>query len=162
MIEDDISHFSRIPVFLWVFEQASEKENKDYYHKLRVSLLEKFAAKLAIKPTDEVPFWRFTNFVCGTNGIYRWFYNGANTGHLPSQLSGSVIFYCWWGFEGTEKTKTIFSAIAGSFPLSAEGEKIYCDFSTTRKQNPKFQHSEKHGYAWDTFELLCRLAAESY
>jgi len=157
-VEWDTSHAQRHPVFLYFWQEAADdRDDQEYIAILRASLFDKFYEKILVPPTPQVPFWRMVNNMNGSNGFYRY---DPKTGHGYGPFAHThALLYGWYAYKAPEKIKRVFRDIAGYFPLDERAQQIYCDPKTTREQNPYFKHSMKYGHAWDTFELLVKMAA---
>jgi len=157
-VEWDTSHAQRHPVFLYFWQKAADsKEDREHIALLRESLFDKFYEKILVAPTPRNPYWRLVNNMNGSNGFYRY---DPKTGRGYGPYAHThALLYGWYAYKAPEKIKRVYRDIAGYFPMDERARQVYCDPKTTREQNPYFKHSMEYGHAWDTFELLVKMAA---
>lgn len=157
----DTSHSHRFPI--WLTSLASAYDTQDsYYHfyKNIITGLEKqFFETVLIEPTKDFPAYRTTNFMDGSNGVYRWNYSSLRegTGYGPYELSGTLTIG-WWTFLGSDRIKKVYGEMADLFPLPQKVIDVYDGPDTGRKRHPivRWPESFNSGYS----ELIARLAGE--
>lgn len=121
-IATDTSHSLRMPLWLISLMGAYSTGSEDYrfYQNLRVGLEKQFYDKVLVKPTPERPCFLITNFMDGTNGVYRWGYQslGKDNGYGPYEVSGSFLLG-WWAFLDTDM-RNVYREAAAQFPWPKE------------------------------------------
>lgn len=157
----DTSHSHRFPLWLTSLAEAYPhgSNERKYYNQLRSGLAEQFTSKVLVKPTDDFPVYRTTNFMDGRNGIYRWNYatQGINNGYGSYELSGTLALG-WWAFLDNSKITSVYTEISRQFPLSDNVIKLYYGPGTSRVRHHLISGSTPYvnGY----IELISRLASE--
>lgn len=133
----DILHFHRFPLWLQSFQQSWNEclPEYSYYQNLRETLVTQIFDKVLIPPTDTLQMYIANNYVCGTNGLYRWNYKSLdkNTGYEPYQGT-HAIYLGWYSFLPTPKMKDVYASILPYFPLSQELQEQFM-FTQQGKQN---------------------------
>lgn len=155
----DTSHSHRFPLWLKSLAEAySPGSNEgEYYNRLREGLTKQFTDKALVEPSDEVPYYRTTNFMDGTNGVYRWNYStqGSNNGYGPYELSGTMLLG-WWTFLPGDYINNVYKDISRQFPLSDDVIQLYVGPGTSRERHHLIEGSAPYvnGY----LELISILA----
>lgn len=107
----DTSHSSRLPLFLRCLAESALSNNDDrqLYTDLLHALSKQFFEVILVSPTDNIVFFRTTNFMDGHNGLYRVAYHPAmnGNGYGPYALSGTPLLG-WWIFLGDSKTHGLY------------------------------------------------------
>jgi hypothetical protein len=133
----DTSHSHRFPLWLLSMEQAHKEGSvqRSFYASLRKGLEKQFYEKVVVKPTDEFPSYRTTNFMDGRNGVYRWGYKslGPNNGYGPYELSGTLLLG-WWTFLDSERIRDMYAKMARQLPNIVSVAGIYNEPDAPRKQ----------------------------
>ncbi|MBS1704588.1 MAG: hypothetical protein JST40_01840 [Armatimonadetes bacterium] len=133
----DSSHFHRMPIWLYSFELGAPPASAERteYRRMRTLLANQFLAKVVTAPTADFRGIRFTNYVDGYNGLYRWGYetqkNGGGFG--PFELSGTP-FLGWYSFLGPS-VAAVYTQMYHSFPMNDDMLALYVD-RTSRVRNP--------------------------
>lgn len=157
----DTSHSHRFPLWLKSLAEAySPGSNEgEYYNRLREGLTKQFTDKALVEPSDEVPYYRTTNFMDGTNGVYRWNYStqGSNNGYGPYELSGTMLLG-WWTFLPGDYINNVYKDISRQFPLSDDVIQLYVGPGTSRERHHFIEGSIPYvnGYV----ELISNLAGK--
>jgi hypothetical protein len=127
-IAEDTSHSLRFPLWLTSFMKAYPANSQDYlyYERLREGLERQFYAKVLVQPTAEHPCFLTTNFMDGSNGVYRWNYEsfGKDNGYGPYQASGAFLLG-WWAFLDTDRIRGVYREAAGQFPWPRQCVELY-------------------------------------
>jgi hypothetical protein len=156
-IAEDASHSHRLA--LWIrSHRAADPARDGLYASILAGLERQFMERVLVAPSPSFPGFRTTNFMDGRNGVYRWQYpsQGAGKGFGPGQLSGTLLLG-WWSFLGTQRTRELHAAAAGTFPLAPAVIETYVGPNTTRPRSPFVREPDfyTNGFA----ELILRLAA---
>lgn len=163
-IEEDTSHYSRMPLMLQNI--ACVTEDKNYKAKLETILNVNsiyFQKEILVNPSNESRIYRLMNYMNGSNGLYRWNYNGRGKdyAHKPYSLSkqlytGKYVFF-------SSEMQDIYKKIAGTFPLTLNE---VSEMTTLREVNDKLIWNESYSNAFPGIlmngyaELTCLLAGE--
>ena len=127
-IATDSSHSLRFPLWLTSLMGAYSTGSEDYrfYQNLRSGLEKQFYDKVLVKPTPERPCFLITNFMDGSNGVYRWGYQslGKDSGYGPYEVSGSFLLG-WWAFLDTDRMRNVYREAAAEFPWPKECLVLY-------------------------------------
>ena len=89
----DVSHYlSKWPVFFLAMQQASKTPEETHYYKKLIEGTIKQVEEQVIRYENEK--YLLTNYMDGTNGVYRWnyVYRGKNWGYNPYELSYAYLF----------------------------------------------------------------------
>lgn len=101
----DVSHYlSKWPVFFLAMQQASQnKQEFEYYQNIIEGTLRQVEKRVVRYENEK---YLLTNYMDGTNGIYRWnyLYRGKNWGYNPYELSYAYLFSLV-GYLGKNKSK---------------------------------------------------------
>jgi len=157
----DSSHFHRFPLWLVsladAYPEGSEEHN--FYLRIRQALAYQFHNIVLIPPSEDFSSYRTTNYMDGTNGIYRYGYvtQGKDNGYEPCELSGTILIG-WWTFLGSGMEWGLYNHIVGQFPFSQTLVDLYLGPDTTRDRHPLVKGNAK--YSDGVLELISRLAAE--
>lgn len=137
-ITEDVSHYRRMPLWLFDFYRATEKmpKNHKYIRKLLKGLEVQFYDYVLVKPNDTLKYYLTTNYMDGWNGYYRFNYvtQEKNTGYGPYQLS-QTIYLGWWNFLGTRRIIKLYKDISQLYPIPNDLRKYILD-KTTRQRHP--------------------------
>lgn len=157
-IATDTSHSARMPLWLTSFYEASgNATRKKYYKRLLHGLDKQFCEKVLVLPDDSFPAVRTTNYLDGSNGLYRYQYStmGKGDGYGPYELSGTFLLG-WWSFLKSEKIAAAYETQLSSFPLSRSIVALYTGPNTSRERNSLTTWPDffTNGLA----ELLCTLS----
>lgn len=138
-ISADSSHTLRFPLWLTSLMRAYPPDSADYryYEGLRSGLEKQLFNKVLVKPSESFPCYRMTNFMDGTNGVYRWNYAsvGEGSGFGPYGLSSSLL-QGWWALLGTDRIRAVYRDAAASFPWPKQCVEVYLG-PTTPKGHPE-------------------------
>ena len=135
-IVDDVSHFSRMPLFLISFRDSQKSiDNYLYFDALRTGLAEQFINKVLFMPDEEKPYVRVTNYMDGKNGVYRYSYHEEGVGYEKWNLSGSFL-NGWWTFLNDERIRSAYSILCTEIPFEKNEKKFYTSGVTVRELNP--------------------------
>lgn len=151
-IGEDISHFFRYPLFLMSFKNASSSlEKESYYNSLILGLCNQLNNDCIVRPTKAVPYYRFTNYISGCNGWFR--YNDkTGKGYGPYQLTSSLTVG-WYSLLGKDEgLHTMYEYTYNKMPFDNFGKEVYKEPVSTRERNPIFIMPEYR-------KLLCGLAS---
>jgi hypothetical protein len=155
----DSSHSTRFPLWLTSLACAydSSTPERRFYEYTRARLNKQFLSKVLVRPTVQFPAYRTTNFMDGSNGVYRWNYKtgGGNDGYDAYELSGTLCVG-WWCFLGSKEAYSIYKDQSHSFPLSATVISTYIGPNTTRARHPLVTLPAQYYNGFS--ELLTRLA----
>ena len=89
----DVSHYlAKWPIFFLAMEQSSQNEEDSEYYKKVIAGTVKQLEDRVIEYEDD--HYLLTNYMDGTNGVYRWNYShrGKNWGYNSYELSHSYLF----------------------------------------------------------------------
>ncbi len=127
-IAEDTSHSHRLPLWLTSLAHAYpiESSQRVYYEELLTGLEHQFLTRVLVKPIDDFPSYRTTNFMDGRDGFYRWNYvtQGPNNGYGPYELSGTLCLG-WRTFLDSPEIKQVYADMAASYPLSEDVISVY-------------------------------------
>lgn len=127
-IAPDSSHSLRFPLWLTSLMDANPPDSEEYrfYENLRSGLEKQFFNKVLHQPTAELPCFLITNFMDGSNGVYRWSYQtlGKGNGYGPYQNSASFLFG-WWVFLDTDRIRNVYREVAAQFPWPRQCVELY-------------------------------------
>ncbi|MCT6923382.1 hypothetical protein [Metasolibacillus sp.] len=156
----DSSHFHRFPLWIKSLEDAflENTKEKKMFSKINKGIEKQLFEKVLVVPTKSEPFYKLTNYMDGTNGLFRWNYSTSKgDGHGPYELSGTFAIG-WWTFLGSDRVKKVYANMYHSFPLSDQAVKLYIGPNTTRDRNIYIADPESYynGYK----ELLALLASK--
>jgi len=150
-IGNDTSHFMRWPMFLSSHVEAlgSSTPRGAEFVKYRTGLTKQFLTKVLVPPGPEFRGYRVTNYMDGTNGIYRYKYSASlPKGFGPYELSSSLL--CgWWVFLHDDRVSEMYRKESTLFPFTQEEADAYLGPS---KAAPYFPNG--------SYELDCRLAGK--
>ncbi len=159
-VATDSSHSHRFPLWLSSLaaaDSSSAGRRKGYYLELRRGLAKQFFLKVLLPPTADFSAFRLTNYMDGSNGIFRWNYptQGEGRGYGPGELSGTLLLG-WWTFLQIPEIRDVYRDIARQFPLPATVVALYLGPDTSRQREPlvKGENPYRNGF----YELICRLA----
>lgn len=121
VVAEDTSHSHRMPAWLVSLdagERARATPDAAYFGTLIDGLRRQFIGHVLVAPTADFPGYRTTNFMDGSNGLYRWGYSsfGPDRGYGPFEASGTLMMG-WWSLLGGSQIAEAYAKIAGSFPL---------------------------------------------
>ncbi|MED4553645.1 hypothetical protein P9305_13025 [Lysinibacillus capsici] len=156
----DSSHFHRFPLWVKSLEDAFLEKTKEneMFSRINKGIEKQLFEKVLVVPSQKEPFYKLTNYMDGTNGLFRWDYSTSKgDGYGPSELSGT-FFIGWWTFLGSDRIKKVYEDVYHSFPLSDQAIKLYVGPNTTRDRNAYIADPESYynGYK----ELLALLASQ--
>lgn len=136
-IAEDSSHSHRFPMFLLSVAQGPDPEAAETARLALRGLSFQFATKVLVAATQEFPAPRITNYMDGSNGIYRYGYEtvGNGRGYGPYQLSG-ILAEGWWGLLRAPTVLQIWEAFAAQFPLPAPVLDLYVGPNTYSPRYP--------------------------
>jgi len=160
-IAGDTSYSHRFPLWLTSLAGAYEKGEPEnvLYCDIKRALEKQFYEKALVKPENDFPAYRTTNFMDGHNGLYRWGYQttGKNNGYGPYELSGTLILG-WWTFLDTDRIRDMYKYMAEHFPLPENVIAVYVGPNTTRERHwlVRMPDTLNNGFA----ELIARLASK--
>ena len=163
-IEEDISHYSRIPLMLQNI--ACVTEDKNYKANLEAILnvnSSYFQKEILVDPSNESRIYRLKNYMNGSNGLYRWNYSGRGKdyAHKPYSLSkqlytGKYVFF-------SSDMQDIYKKIVGTFPLELNEVN---EMTTLKEVTEKLIWNESYSNAFPGIlmngyaELTCFLSGE--
>ncbi|MGH2559453.1 MAG: hypothetical protein ACRDJH_10345 [Thermomicrobiales bacterium] len=160
-IATDSAHSHRLSRWLLSLWQAqqSEPEIASHYEQLIAGLDRQLFDVVLVPPTEDFPSYRTTNFMDGSNGVYRWGYEtqGTNNGYGPYELSGTFTLG-WWSFLGTKRILDVYRDLAATFPLPDGVIDTYVGPNTKRERHPLA--AEPVCYQNGFRELMVRLASK--
>ena len=161
-IAEDSSHSHRLPLWLSSLRDAyaDYEDEYRYYSSLLDGLAHQVLDKVLKAPTKEFNGIRMTNYMDGSNGLYRWQYATANgDGYGPYELSLTFLLG-WWSFTNNSSIKSLYLQMATCFPLTDDVKTTYIGPNTTRVRDAyvTLPDSLDNGL----YELICRLAAKHY
>jgi len=123
----DSSHFMRWPLFLSSHLEAlgASTDNGADFKRYRSGLAKQFLTKVLVPPSSEFRGYRLTNYMDGTNGIYRYKYSASlPKGYGPYELSSSLL--CgWWVFLHDDRVVDIYRKESALFPMSQDEADAY-------------------------------------
>ncbi len=119
----DVSHFlGKWPFFLRVFLDASfdSPRRAAHYRALLFGIESQLFGAVLTPPDDSVGVFRLTNYMDGSNGIYRWNYQdrGRNWGYGPSRLSGTP-FYSSLALIDSPRIEQLYREIESLYPYES-------------------------------------------
>lgn len=160
-IGEDTSHSHRMPLWLTSLANAypSGHANRSFYEGLRSKLERQFFDRVLIKPSADFPGYRTTNFMDGSNGVYRYNYKalGEGNGYDSYELSGTFTLG-WWTFLGTDRIRAAYADEASKFPLPTNVLKVYLGGSGNDAVEATVAQPKKFN---ELRELLSRFAART-
>lgn len=160
-IGEDTSHSHRMALWLTSLAEAYPESSSDrrFYEDLRSKLEKQFFNRVLIEPTGDFKGYRTTNYMDGSNGVYRYNYKalGAGNGYGGYELSGTFLLG-WWTFLGTDRIHRAYEAQAKLYPLDENALRVYLGGSGAEKVDAAMENPKKFN---DLRELLCRLAAKT-
>lgn len=158
----DISHSHRFPLWLTslvnAFPQSSTQ--RSFFEEARRRLTHQMMTKVLREPTPDFPAWRTTNYLDGSNGVYRWGYAnlGSSLGYGPYELSGTLTLG-WWVFLKDASVQSMYRDQLKRIPYSQRVIDIYDSIEMERKgTSPQF--SNPSSMPAKSRELCVRLASE--
>ncbi len=127
-IAPDSSHAHRFP--LWLTSQmraySSGSEGYRFYERLRSGFEKQFYDKVLVKPSNDFPCYRLTNYMDGRNGVYRWNYPGMAPGSGFGPYGNSyTLLVGWWVFSNTDQMRAVYHDLAATFPWPKECVEVY-------------------------------------
>lgn len=129
----DVSHFlAKWPIYLIAYQDASydNQSRKDFFQQL-LSGIEIQLFNYVIKPQKSRPYYLLTNYMDGTNGVYRWNYSnrGKNWGYNAFQLSNTPCYSSIALINNSDRIRELYKRIYQSLPYTpTEAEKMGGDF----------------------------------
>lgn len=155
-IGTDSSHIARMPLWLDAVIAATDKES---LKQIKRGFTKQFEEVALIPSSDVFLAPRLTNYIDGSNGLYRYGFNslGEFNAYQPYELSGALVTN-WYGFMGSEILKAEFSNALDNFPLSPDIIEIYSGPSSTTIHHPLVQFPAyfENGFA----ELYMRISVQ--
>ncbi|MEM7214783.1 MAG: hypothetical protein AAF423_04500 [Pseudomonadota bacterium] len=95
----DISHASRFPSWIESLSNAEVQLNPDtsFFQDIKTGLANQINSNVLYESTEQSGLWLTSNFLDGTDGVYRYGYQSffENEGFLPGQLSGTFLLGSW-------------------------------------------------------------------
>ena len=138
-IGEDSGHASRYPVLLQSMASAyhSGTPENTFYQQLGNGFRQLITSRVLVAPDAESSTYRLTNFIDGTNGVYRWNYPTleGNSGIMPYELS-SVLLHGWYGLMGGERIHVAYQTLSSQFPLEGVILSTYYNGTAIRDQHP--------------------------
>lgn len=160
-IAPDTGHSVRFPLWLTSLMQAypPDSEEHRFYETLRTGLEKQFFSKVLFQPTEQRPCYLLTNFMDGSNGVYRWSYEslGKGNGYGPYQNSGSLLLG-WWIFLDTERIRNVYRELAKQFPWPRQCLDYYLGPHPADAPRPESAY-DPNSSVLHTFHLTTQLAA---
>jgi hypothetical protein len=157
----DTSHFLRFPLWLTSFIRAypSSDPKHAFYEKLRDGLEKQFFDRVLVGPSQDFPGFRTTNYMDGSNGVFRWNYSslGNNNGYGPYESSGNLSLG-WWTFLGTDRVRQMYGALVMQFTQSKEVRQLYV--GPTRTRTYSASDLDQNSSANQLKVLIMRLASQ--
>ena len=138
-IATDVSHSFRLPLMLLSLQCAhrNQPQQAAYYRGLTRALARQMQSAVLREPSPDFAGYRTTNFMDGSNGVYRYQYaTQGSSGYGPFELSGSVN-YGWWAFLG-QPLANVYAHQATLQPFNDAALATYVGPNTTRVRNPAF------------------------
>lgn len=124
----DTSHGHRFPLWLLSLREAEAGGSPAWrdYDRMLAALGRQFCGRVLVRPTAEVPYYRVTNYLDGSNGIFRWRYPSLaeGEGYGPYQLSGCLLLG-WWGFLPDPEVRRAYVHLARNWPPPAPALDLY-------------------------------------
>jgi len=151
----DSAHAHRLPALLKSLIEATP--NDPFYSGIQSGLERQFYEEVLIPPSEEFAGYRMTNYLDGTNGLYRYGnWQGGDKGYLPYQLSGRLL-YGWWAFLDSDRIQLAYQDLADTFPLNANVFETYSGPVDIRETHPftALPDAYENGF----LELTTRFAA---
>jgi len=162
-IAEDSSHAHRMPLWLVSLRSIYQKDDEEYayYDNLINGLGKQVVDNVLSYPTESFGGIRMTNYMDGSNGLYRWQYitAGNDDGYGPYELSATFLLG-WWSFTNNNTIKGAYKQMIDLYPLSDAVIKTYVGPNTTRERNPWIDVPDSLNKG--LYELICRLAAIDY
>jgi hypothetical protein len=161
-IAPDTSHSLRFPLWLSSLMSAYAPGSSDYqfYENLRSGLDKQFFNKVLHQPTANFPCFAVTNFMDGSNGVYRWSYNtlGNGNGYGPYQNSASFVLG-WWIFLDTDRIRNAYRQLAKQFPWPKPCDDLYLGPHPAGTPHPESAYDPNTSSVLRTLHLTSMLAA---
>lgn len=159
-IAEDASHSFRMPLILRSLAEAYSvgDPQRFAYDAMRQGLAKQFLQHVLVAPSSQFPGYRTTNFMDGTNGVYRWQYlnRGPDWGFGPYELSSSLTLG-WWTFTDNAKVKEVYRFMAKTLPTSEVVQRFYTGSARVAdSRDPRF--IIRDSYANGLRELVVTLA----
>ncbi len=122
----DSSHYFRMPVLLWSFQQAYPKNSLEWkvFKGYRQGLEKQFFEKVIVRDNNKI---LLNNFMDGSNGVYRWKYQGVGKGYEAYGLTSSLGMG-WWAMLPGNRIKELYKDYYNQ--LNANKERISCSILT--------------------------------
>ncbi|MBO1511777.1 hypothetical protein [Metabacillus bambusae] len=162
-IAKDTSHSHRFPLWILSLRNSFPKNSKEFlfFNKVFNGLENQFYEEVLV-PSDEnhfdIPLT--TNYMDGTNGIYRYNYSSLKRGdgYYPFELSGTLTLG-WWSFLGSNRILATYKELASKFPLESQQLDVMLKKrSTLQNHNNVSIASGEKAFINGFRELICRLA----
>lgn len=161
-IAPDTSHSLRFPLWLSSLMSAYPQGSPEhqFYENLRSGLDKQFFDKVLHQPTADFPCFAVTNFMDGSNGVYRWSYNtlGTGNGYGPYQNSASFVLG-WWIFLDTDRIRKAYRELAAQFPWPKPCDELYLGPHPAAVPRPESAYDPKTSSVLRTLYLTSLLAA---
>ncbi|OAD23023.1 hypothetical protein THIOM_001151 [Candidatus Thiomargarita nelsonii] len=118
----DVSHFlAKWPIFIRIFMEASYDSLKKerFFRNILKGIEIQLFDKVIIPPDENIRIYRLTNYMDGTNGVYRWNYvgRGKNWGYNPSELS-CTPFYSSLVLIDSDRIRNWYKELDALYPYS--------------------------------------------
>lgn len=135
----DSSHSHRLPLWLTSLEDVAI--NKSLFQQAKHGLKATFEKRVfqSVYEAGETLFLQ-TNFMDGTNGVYRYSYDtqGEGNGYQAYELSGT-LFVGYYAFLDSKVYSESMRQTRSLFPLSDTALQYYIGPNTTRNRHVKFR-----------------------
>lgn len=156
-VATDTAHSQRH--VLWLRSLAGSYEYRSEGWRYYVSLLRgfdtRFRSHVLVSPDETAPCYRTTNFIDGSNGVFRWDYATCpDDGYLPYESSGTIL--CgWWALLSSE-AQHIYLRVLRTLPPADCCMDFYVGPNTSRDRHPLVVWPDyfENGFA----ELIARMA----
>jgi len=133
-IGTDVSHFMAIwPAVIYSFKVGSydSVEKSAYFNGLLAGIGNQLQQRVIVQPSKEVPIFRLTNYMDGTNGLYRWNYNNRGLRDVikPYQLSCAYMYSNLF-LLNSDYIRTLYGKILATLPYDDSlelGGSGYCN-----------------------------------
>lgn len=133
----DSSHFFRMPILLWSFQRAFPENSaeSDLFKNYRQGLEKQFFDKVVVRKNNKI---LLSNFMDGTNGVYRWKYNGTGKGYEAYGLTPSFGMG-WWALLPGKRVQTLYKDYYAE--LNVGKDRLNCDIIMDRMLKNPNSHS---------------------
>jgi hypothetical protein len=157
----DTSHSHRFPLWLRSLRDAHAIGSPAWqaFDLSLVRLARQFVTRVMVTPATGHPYYRFNNYMDGSNGLYRWntgSFQNRDNGYGPFEL-GNAFFFGWWGLLPAPQVHEAYVHLARSWPPPEAALKEYDGPRATPQATIAFLDLDSESML--TRQLIVRLLA---